>query len=72
MIDPRKYWTMCRMHDWLYEYSDDPGVYREGKDSLDELLTLRDKTPEHRAVYDGWYAYYFEAGPKPEEPKVGE
>lgn len=70
MIDPRKYWTMCRLHDWLYEESDDPAVNREGKASEEELLILRDKSPEHRAVFDAWHNYYFAAGPKPEEPKM--
>lgn len=69
-MDARKFWTMCRLHDWFYQWSDDPGVYRAGRDSLETLEMYAAKSPEHRAIYDAWHAHYFESGPKPVEPKM--
>lgn len=68
-MDPRKFWTMCRIHDWFYHMSDDPSVYREGADRESDILAIAEKSPAHRAVYEAWRAYHFESGEKPSEPK---
>lgn len=69
-MDTRKYWTQCRLHDWFYMYSDDPGVYRAGEESLRDLEHIAKKSPEHQAILDAWRAHHYEAGPKPAEPKL--
>jgi len=71
-MDARKFWTMCRLHDWFYMMSDDPGVYREGKESMENLESIMYGKPDLYEVYDAWRAHYYEAGPKPAEPKVEE
>ena len=70
MIDARKFWTMCRLHDWHYHMSDDPEVYRDGRESEERLLELAEASPEHSTVYGAWYAYHYENGARPEEPKL--
>lgn len=69
-MDVRKYWTMCRLHDWLYEYSDDPSVYREGYESHNELIRLANGRPEFVDMYHAWYEHAFNCGPRPAEPKM--
>lgn len=68
-MTPRKFWTMCRIHDWTYMYSDDPEVYANGVKSLNDLLRIADKGPEFEEVYNAWENYHFHCGPKPDEPK---
>lgn len=72
MIDPRKYWTMCRVNDWLYVYSDDPEVYRYGKESNERLVSLTDGRPELADIYNAWRDHVFNCGPRPAEPKLEE
>ena len=69
-MDPRKYWTMCRTHDWFYPYSDDPGVNRDGKEARAALLTLADLKPELMDVFKAWEDHMFASGPRPPEPKM--
>lgn len=70
MIDARKFWTMCRLHDWHYMMSDDPEVYRDGRDALNRLIELSEQSPEHTAIFAAWYNYHNDNGPKPDEPKL--
>lgn len=72
MIDPRKFWTMCRLHDWYYSYSDDHSVYEAGAASHDDLLAIAKKSDEHWRIYQDWHDYHFNSGAKPEEPKLDE
>ena len=69
-MDARKFWTICRLHDWFYMMSDDPGVYREGKESLDNIEYLMRNRPDLYAIYEAWRAHFYEAGPKPKEPMM--
>ena len=69
-MDIRKYWTQCRLHDWHYEMSDDPEVYRMGKESEDYLLSLAHKDPAMAEVFKQWKAYQFTSAPRPIEPKI--
>lgn len=71
-MDARKFWTMCRLHDWFYYMSDDPGVWRDGQDSEDRLLQLANDNPALTEVYNQWRDYHFSNGAKPVEPKVQE
>lgn len=69
-MDVRKYWTACRLHDWLYHYSDDPEVYRQGKESEDHLVALADTDPELNEIFLQWQEYRHNSGPRPTEPKL--
>jgi predicted hydrolase (HD superfamily) len=69
-MDVRKYWTQCRLHDWHYEMSDDPEVYRNGKDSEDYLLSIAHEDPAIAEVFLQWQAYHYYSGPRPAEPKM--
>jgi hypothetical protein len=70
MIDVRKYWTQCRLHDWHYMMSDDPEVYRMGKDSEDYLVSLAHNDPAMAEVYKQWQDHARNCGPRPAEPKL--
>jgi len=70
MIDPRKFWTMCRLHDWWYMMSDDPGVYREGAESEADIMREAWGNPALTAIYEAWKDHVFGAGAKPVEPKM--
>ena len=72
MIDARKFWTMCRLHDWFYMMSDDPEAYRNGLESERRLMELAIQSLDHADIYEAWRAYHFESGPKPVEPKLEE
>lgn len=69
-MTPREYWTACRLHDWFYSYSDDPGVFREGAANHYRILDFTHDRPELRNIYDAWQEHHFNAGPVPTEPKL--
>ena len=69
-MDLRKYWTACRLHDWLHMMSDDPEVYRAGRDNLERLREIAALSPEHAEMFEAWQHHAFDAGPKPKEPKM--
>lgn len=69
-MDARKYWTMCRLHDWLYFMSDDPGVFREGQESEDKILSAAQDNPSLQDIYNQWRDYHFNSGAKPAEPRM--
>lgn len=69
-MDARKYWTMCRLHDWYYMMSDDPAVFRDGSESEAHLLDLAWGKPELAAIYEAWAGHHYGSGPKPAEPKL--
>lgn len=71
-MDPRKFWSMCKYHDWYYFMSDDPGVFREGRDAEDELLRLTHEDPALMDIYNQWREHHFNAGARPVEPKLEE
>lgn len=71
-MDARKFWTMCRLHDWFYMMSDDPGVYREGAESLSNLEHIMRGKPELMAIYEAWREHSFGTGPVPAEPALDE
>lgn len=70
MIDARKFWTMCRLHDWFYMMSDDPGVFRNGAENEAHLMDLAWGKPDLTAIYEAWVSYHYDAGPRPAEPKM--
>lgn len=69
-MDVRKYWTMCRVNDWFYAYTDDPEVYRDGKENNDRLVSLTNGRPDLADIYNAWYDHAFNCGPRPAEPKL--
>lgn len=70
-MTPREYWTACRIHDWTYMYSDDPGVYRAGREDRERLESMARKNPELEKIFIAWHAYHFNNAAKPDEPKLG-
>lgn len=70
MIDARKFWTMCRLHDWFYMMSDDPEVYRDGLESEERLQELAEQSPAHAEIYAAWHDHHHGTGPVPTEPKL--
>ena len=71
-MDVRKYWTQCRLHDWHYEMSDDPEVYRNGKANEDYLLSLTHNSPAMADMFKQWQDHAYNCGPRPAEPKMGD
>jgi hypothetical protein len=69
-MTPREYWTACRLHDWHYEYSDDPGVFRAGTDNRYRLVKLTSDRPDLAAIFKAWEDHAFNSGPVPTEPKL--
>ena len=69
-MTPREFWTACRVHDWTYMYSDDPGVYRAGKEENEALLDAAHKDPALFDIYNAWSSHHFDNGAKPAEPKL--
>lgn len=69
-MDVRKYWTQCRLHDWHYEMSDDPEVYRNGKNSEDYLLSHAHIDPALADMFKQWREHAHNCGPRPIEPKI--
>lgn len=69
-MDARKYWTMCRLHDWHYTISDDDAVFQAGAESEDQLMHLAWKNPELRDIFHAWREHHYRSGPKPAEPKL--
>lgn len=69
-MTPKQYWTMCRLHDWFYGYSDDPEVYREGKEADSGLVSMTYGRPDLADIYNAWRDHVFNCGPRPDEPKV--
>jgi hypothetical protein len=69
-MTPRQYWTACRLHDWFYIYSDDPGVYRAGREDQLRIEAMARKDPALKKILDAWHQYHFGCGPVPTEPKI--
>lgn len=69
-MDVRKYWTQCRLHDWHYTHSDDPEVYRMGKENEDMLVSLAHGNPAMAEVFKQWQDHNLGCGPRPVEPKL--
>lgn len=67
-MTPRKFWTVCRLHDWFFMMSEDPEAYRDGEEYLENIERLMDGRPDLQAIYKAWYEHHYEAGAKPAEP----
>jgi hypothetical protein len=70
-----QYWVMLNNHDWYYNYSDDPSVWRRGSNNEAKMVGTSKQSPEHEALYKGFVAHHFsgdpwktEKQPKPERP----
>ena len=55
-------------HDWHYNMSDDPGVWRRGSAVEQELLAIAKTSPQHRKLFDAFYDHAMGRGPAPELP----
>ncbi len=69
-MNPRQYWTACRLHDWYYSYSDDPEVYRNGRDEQARLELLARNHAELADIFAQWEEHNFNCGAMPPEPKL--
>lgn len=69
-MDTRKFWTMCRVHDWHYQMADDPGAYREGAEAHQALVNLAYSDSALTPVFEAWREYHYNAGARPTEPKI--
>ena len=63
---PLRYFDRLRAHDWSYECSDDPGVYRRGAEEGRALRSIAEADPLARRMYDAWHAFIF--GDRENEP----
>lgn len=43
-------------HDWLFEYSDDHQVWRQGTDSLNRLASIAKESSDHEALFTAYSA----------------
>ena len=49
-----EYHDALSRHDWHYEQSDDPGVYRAGFRKHVELELIATSSPEHKHLFESW------------------
>ena len=73
MADEKKtslkdYWNQLAQHDWFYEYSDDPRMYREGRDNNHRLMEIAKHDQKYTDLYHAYAKYVFGAGPQPPCP----
>lgn len=64
------YYDLLAAHDWSYMMSDDAGVYNRGSSAAAKLQAHAKASPEHQALYDAYYNYFWKKGPKPERPNA--
>lgn len=69
-MTPRQFWTLCRVHDWFYTYSDDDEVYRAGRDERAYLDTAASQNPALAEILRRWEEYNYNCGEKPAEPAL--
>jgi hypothetical protein len=69
-MDARKFWAMCRLHDWHYEMADDSEVYRTGEEAHYTLTNLAYSDPVLTPIFEAWREYHYNAGARPAEPKM--
>jgi len=65
-----EYFEKLQMHDWFYEYSDDYGVWRKGRESRAELTILSKENDTFATMYHEyvlWINAIIAHGPKQEE-----
>jgi 6-phosphogluconate dehydrogenase (decarboxylating) len=63
----RAYLSLLKKHDWTYDYSDDPDVWRRGTAER-EFLTSFHSDPLYKEMYNDYQKFVFHFGEK-EEPK---
>jgi hypothetical protein len=57
VMTPKKYYDALMALDWNFAKSDDPGVYRAGRDKMGELSSLQHKSPKHKKIWDEFWRY---------------
>lgn len=68
-----EFFEACRCHDWFYDFSDDPRVYRRGYAARQKIRSATDNAVKQK-MYTAWYNYMF-SGPafkteRAPEPKL--
>ena len=72
----KSYWLALKRHDWYYDFSDDPGVWRAGSAEQARLQGIARESPAHEKLYYSWRDHYNSeptatgrAVPPPAEPE---
>lgn len=47
-----EYEQMLKNHDWFYEFSDDPTVYRTGQENSKQIYATSKQSEEHLELFD--------------------
>jgi hypothetical protein len=68
-LTPKEFHRMCAQHDWGYEYSDDSGAHRAGKESAARIADAVHKQPELTPILQEWRAHIVAGGKIPKEPE---
>lgn len=68
-----EFYARLERHDWWYEMSDDPKVFRAGQAERDALRVIAITGPEHQDLYEAMVAHHRWNGtgarpPKPARP----
>ena len=56
----REFAYLLLLHDWYYQHSDDPDIYRYGRESWRRITKALKTNPEYQPLFDaakayGWY-----------------
>lgn len=69
------YYLLLEKHDWFFDYTEDPTVWRRGQAAHAHLQQIAKTSPEHQALYQKYRDYVFSGAsfdkerlPKPEKP----
>lgn len=69
-----EYFAKLREHDWYYDFSDDPHVWKRGNTERKHLEAASASSKLHEKMWDAFNAYYFNGEPwgtkKPPMPKL--
>lgn len=65
----REFYRLLDAHDWLYQYADDPGAYRNGAFNEAHLERISTQSDEHLMLFDAFRNHkVYGVLPKPAEP----
>lgn len=58
-------WTALGSHDWYYDMSEDPTVYRAGRAEGGRLFAASGQSEEHMQMYIAYQKFVWGKGPEP-------
>ena len=68
-ISLAEYYERLSRHDWAYEMSDDPGIFRAGVDERAALHQMSRQSDGHGSLWLAFTTYHGRGGPMPERPR---